>query len=108
MRDNLSDETIKFFFDHFSQRLMERYNIAITLSQYLDLCDAIMNNDNTIPKVFFSKRTKRLKTWFIVFNNRWIAVWYDKELKLLRTVLPQKLVSKNLHIINRGLRNGNT
>lgn len=100
----LSKESIQFFYEHCRQRLIERYNMFITLDEYLRLSYSIMTNDKDIPKVFFRRKTKRLKTWFIVFQSKWIAVWYDKDIKLIRTILPHKLVDKNEDIINKGMK----
>lgn len=70
------------WYNHFRQRLQERYNIDISFKDYVLLCRA--------PYVTVRKQSRHVSRVWIKFNERWIlAVRETHRSRILRTALPK-------------------
>jgi len=85
-------KTIKdkeYSFNHFKERLMERYNLDITPDYYDDLC-AMMNLYKTFPPISIEKQKNDTQMVYdIVFKDQLITVVWSETRNLLTTVLPK-------------------
>jgi len=79
---------------HARRRLLERYNIDVTIEEYLQICNFIKKRDRK-PGMseFIEKESTRVSHWLVNLEKwagkeLWVPAVYDKKRKRIATFLP--------------------
>jgi transcriptional regulator len=75
-----------YSFNHFQERLLERYDLEITESEYNVLC---LVNTLDIPISTEYQKNDTQKIYDVLFKEKMIRVVYSEARNLLTTVLPK-------------------
>lgn len=73
---------------HAKNRLKERYGIEINRHDYIALCSMIQNNHG----IFMVRQSRNRSIWVLRFQQKWLAVVYDKERKQIASFLPPEII----------------
>lgn len=95
--DDLSDKA-NAQIQHARRRLRERYEIEITVEEYLQICNYIKKRDRKPGmSIFVEKETNRITHWLVNLEvwageELWVPVTYDKQRKRISTFLPLEAI----------------
>ncbi len=93
-----------FSYIHTNDRLIGRYNIALTWKEFNALNMCIQNRNKDFDKIFIQKKSQRVSLWVVRIKNKWVALYYDKNRNTIATILPAEKVVKYLSTIDTYLR----